>query len=273
MTRRPIAPLLAAIVIGIAVPAAAETPDAETIVERAVAAADPGDSLAHHDLIRAAIREEETPSGGATEIKEFTVLVHGGRLQNARLELSKDVSLVLHGGEGWATVRGELDNRPTAPRMAAGTVRQKIFPLLFPFSLQLDGVRLDEVSPATFDNREAWAVEISFAPEFFAAPSMLTTWTIFFDRELHRVLGAEFYPPEEVRSPESEGVRYRILSWKTVDDIDLPGHVLLEGLDFNGIENGHFRVTKIEYSDGGPFDPSLFVHPETLERLDAGDVE
>ncbi|HSN54761.1 MAG TPA: hypothetical protein VLT32_08810 [Candidatus Sulfomarinibacteraceae bacterium] len=273
MTRHAIAPLLVAALALVAAPAAAQTPDGATVVDRAVAAADSGDALARHDVIRASIREEETLSDGSTEVKEFTVLLQGGRLQNARLELSPDVSVVLHKGTGWATIRGQLDTRPTAARMAGGTVRQKIFPLLLPFSLQLEGVRLGAVSSTTFDDRPAWAVDATFDPAFFAAPSLSTTWMLYFDRSSSKVLGAEFYPPEELRGPGAEGVRYRILTWKSVDGIDLPGQVLLEGIDFNGAPNGHVRVTKIEYGDGGPFDPALFIDPATLEKLDAGDVE
>ena len=273
MTRHPIAPLLVTAFAVVAFPASAATPDAATIVERAIAVADPDNTLPTHDMIVADVHEQETTSDATTEVKELRLVLYGDRLQEARLELSPDINVVLHQGQGWATIQGQLDTRHTAAKMAAGTVRQKVFPLLFPFSLELEGVTLSDVAEATFDGREAWAVNADFAPAFFTAPSMVTTWRIFFDRENHVVLGAEFFPAETFRGPNAEGVRYRILTWKTLDGIKLPGEMLLEGIDVNGVENGHVRVTKIEYSDGGPFDPTLFLHPEVLERLDTGDVE
>jgi hypothetical protein len=273
MTRHLITPLLVTALAVVAFASSAASPDAKTIVELAVAAADPDNTLPSHDMIVANVREQETTSDATTEVKDLRIVLYGDRLQEARLELSPDITVVLHEGQGWATIHGQLDTRHTAAKMAAGTVRQKVFPLLFPFSLELEGVMLNDVAETTFDGRKAWVVNADFAPAFFTAPSMVTTWKIFFDRENHMVLGAEFFPAEEFRGPSAEGVRYRVLTWKNLDGISLPGEMLLEGIDVNGTETGHVRVTKIEYSDGGPFDPSLFVHPEVLERLDAGDVE
>jgi hypothetical protein len=102
---------------------------------------------------------------------------------------------------------------------------------------------------------------------------MDTTWRVFVNRENHQVLGAEFLPPEEYREVRDEGVRYRILKRDPVDGLMLPSQVLLDGIDFNGVENGHVRVTKIETTTIGPFDLSIFILPDELERIEADDIE
>jgi hypothetical protein len=257
----------------VAATAAAETPSAEAIIASAIDAAVDEDAPVRHEMIRAAVREEETTSDGKTNVREFSLLLYGEHLQSARLELDPDINVISHNGKGWATIHGQLDTRANAERLASGTVRQKIFPLILPFSLELGGLRPGKVTQTTFDDRPAWAVEVTFDQLFFASASMATPWTLYFDRENHRVLGAEFYPPEDLRGPGAEGVRYRILTREKIGDLSLPGQILLDGLDFNGIENGHVRVTKISYSDAGSFDPTLFIDPATLEKLDAGDVE
>jgi len=49
--------------------------------------------------------------------------------------------------------------------------------------------------------------------------------------------------------------------------------VLLDGIDVNGVENGHVRVTKISASSAGPLDLALFIPPDEGERLDAGEID
>ena len=156
--------------------------------------------------------------------------------------------------------------------MAAGTIRQQLFPLLMPFSLRMDGVRLGLVTEGTFDGTPAWVIELTFEPEFFAAPSMITTWNVFIDRETDKILGAEYLPADEFRSIRDEGIRYRYLKRQNVGGVNLAAQVLLDGIDLNGVENGHVRVTKISSQTVGPLDLALFVSPEARERMDAGEV-
>jgi hypothetical protein len=101
---------------------------------------------------------------------------------------------------------------------------------------------------------------------------MDTTWRVFFSRDDGTVLGAEFLPPEKVRAVREEGVRYRILKRTEVDGLVLPEQVLLEGIDPAGIENGHVRVTKVDTVTIGPYDRSIFIHPDEQARIDSGDV-
>jgi len=273
MNRRSITTLLVAAFVTLTGLASAETPTVDGTVERAISAAETDSTLARHDMLRIAIRQEETASDGTADVREFTATVHGGRLENIRLELGGDTSLVLNNGTGWAIKKGQLDTRVQTPRMAAGTIRQIIFPLLLPFSLRMDGVRLGTtVTEATFDNTPAWVVEAEFEPDFFAAPSMITTWKIFISRENNLVLGSEFQPAAEFRAVIDEGIRYRVLKRQNVDGLKLSAQILLDGIDLNGVENNHVRVTKIESTTAGPLDLSIFIHPDEKARMDAGDV-
>lgn len=273
MNRRHLTPLLVAVFATLTGLASAATPTVDSLVERAISAAETDSTLAKHDMLRMVIRQEETTSDGSATVRDLSATVHGGRLENIRVELDGGTSLVLNNGTGWAIMQGELDTRVQTPRMAAGTIRQTVFPLLLPFSLRMDGVLLGAtVSEANFDNTPAWVIEVRFEPDFFAAPTMVTTWKIFISREGNLVLGAEFQPPAEFRAVMDEGIRYRTLTRQDVDGLNLPAQILLDGIDLNGVENGHVRVTKIESTTIGPLDLSIFIHPSEKERLDSGDV-
>ncbi len=252
--------------------ASAKTPTADAVVQKAVATADSGSAMADQDMIRMSIRQEETTSDGSTESSQLAALIHGGALENTRVELSQGVSLVLNNKTGWALIRGQLDARPQTPRMAAGTIRQTLFPLLLPFSLQMQGVNLGVVAEGNFDSTPVWVVEATFELEFFAAPSMVTTWFVFIDRETNLVVGAEYLPTDEFRAIRAEGIRYRYLKRQTVGGINFAAQILLDGIDFSGSETGHVRVTKVTSTTAGPLDLSLFISPEERDRMDAGDV-
>ena len=156
--------------------------------------------------------------------------------------------------------------------MAAGNIRQTIFPLMLPYSLRMDGVLLGMVTEGSFDGTPAWVIDVNFKPDFFTAQTMLTTWKVFVSRADNLVLGAEFLPPDEFRAVTDEGIRYRVLKRQNVDGLNLPAQVLLDGIDLSGLENGHVRVTKITAQTIGPLDLGLFINPEDSARLDAGDV-
>jgi len=257
----------------VAVPAWAEVPSAESLVELAIDAAEVEATLAGHDVIRAAIHQEETASDGTTSEQNLTALIYGETLDSIRLELGNGISLALNGTTGWATIRGQVDERPQTPLMAAGTIRQSLFPLLLPFTLRFDGVRLGPVTEGTFDGKPAWVLQVDFEENFFASPAMATTWNVLIDRETRLVLGAEFIPSVEYQKVVNEGVRYRMLKHETTDGLVLPVHVLLDGIDMNGVENGHVRVTKLSFTSVGAFDPTVFVRPDLIEQLDAGSPE
>lgn len=272
MKLRSIIPLLAAALVAVPGLGSAQTPTALTVVERAITAVESESTLAGHDMLRLAIHEDETASDGSNTAKDLTAVIHGGGLENIRFELGRNISLVLNNNTGWAMIQGEVDTRPQTPRMAAGNIRQTIFPLMLPHSLRMNGVILGMVTEGSFDGTPAWVLEINFKPDFFTAPSMLTTWKIFVSRKDNLVLGAEFLPPDEFRAVTDEGIRYRILKRQDVDGLNLPAQVLLDGIDLTGVENGHVRVTKITAQTVGPLDLGLFINPTDSARLDAGDV-
>ena len=58
-----------------------------------------------------------------------------------------------------------------------------------------------------------------------------------------------------------------------MDGITFPAQVLLDGIDLNGIENGHVRVTKLDASTAGPLDLTIFVNPEEMAKLDSGEFD
>ncbi len=57
----------------------AETPAAETVVERAISAVETKSTLAQHDMLRLAIHDDETASDGTNKTKDLTAIIHGGR--------------------------------------------------------------------------------------------------------------------------------------------------------------------------------------------------
>ena len=272
MKQRSIIPLLAAVLMALPGLGSAETLAAETVIERAISAVETNSTLAQHDMLRLAIHQEETASDGTNTAKDVTAIIHGGRLENVRFELGQNISLVLNNNTGWAMIQGQVDTRPQTPRMAAGNIRQTIFPLMLPYSLRMDGVLLGLVTEGSFDGTPAWVIDVSFRPDFFTAPSMLTTWKVFVSRADNSVLGAEFLPPDEFRAVTDEGIRYRILKRQNIDGLNLPAQILLDGIDLSGVENGHVRVTKITAQTVGPLDLGLFINPGDAARLDAGDV-
>jgi hypothetical protein len=273
MTRRLITPLVVAATAAATAGIAAEPPTADALIDRAIATAEVESSLAEHDMLRAAIRQEETTSDGTTNVADMTAVYHGEQLESIRLELGDGVSLIIDGETSWAMRRGQLDTRVLAPRMAAGTIRQILFPLLLPLSLRMPGVVPGAISEGSFDDEPAWVMEVDFEKDFFVAPSMDTTWRVSFSRDDGAVLGAEFLPPEKLRSVREEGVRYRVLQHTEVDGLVLPAQVLLDGIDVNGLPTGHVRVTKIDTQTVGPYDRSIFIHPDEQARIDAGDVD
>jgi hypothetical protein len=258
------------IVLGSAVAAATDDPTPATVVERMIEAAGGRDAFTRLGVLELTIDQEETLSDGERIASSQTCYVLSSDLDTARIDLSDTVVVGSHGGKGWATNGGEPDTRPQTPRMAVGTIHQKIFPLLLPFSLAMEGAHVNEVVAATFEDQPVWQLTVVFDRLFFVSPSMNTDWRLTVRRSDHTLLAAEFLPPIEFRKVTTEGVRYRYLQHAAIDEVRLPTQILLDGIDFDRIENGHVRVTKIKPSKRGPFDPELFVDPRRLEALAGG---
>jgi hypothetical protein len=233
----------AGMLLGSQVAVAADAPTPAAVVEQMLESAGGSDAFTRLGVLEFAIDQEETLSDGERISTHFVAYTIGS---------------------------GELDTRPQTPRMAVGTIHQKLFPLLLPFSIAMGGVHVNKVVPSTFEDQPVWLLTVVFDRNFFVSPSMNTEWLLTVRRSDHTVVAAEFLPPVEFRKVTTEGVRYRYLQHATIDGVRLPTQVLLDGIDFDRVENGHVRVTKIKPSVRGPFEAELFVDPRRLELLEGG---
>ncbi len=270
MTARGLAPILLAATL---VPPAfaAEPPAAKDLAARVVAAAGGQEAFAALGVLELDIHEEETTSEGTTRTADFTAYVDSARLDNLRLEMKDDVVLAATPGGGWASVKGKVDDRPQAPRMAAGTARQKLFPLLLPFSLAMDGISYGEVHGGEVEGTPVWYLTVTFQRMFFTSPLMSAPWYLTVRQSDDALLSAEFLPPTQFRNVKPEGVRYRYMKTSKLEGLTLPEQVLYEGIDAAYRPTNHFQVVKLATSVHGPTDPALFMNPDELEKQEEGD--
>ncbi len=244
-------------------------PDPEAILAGALDAAGGLEAFRQLGVIEMALSQEETLSSGKQRNSQATAYVDSRSLSDLRLELPGNIVVARNHDLGWATRDGELDDRPQTGRMAKGTLNQRLFPILLPFSLTMDGVTLSNPVETNFEGEAVWRMAVSFPEAFFVAPSMTTTWYVHIRRSDHQVVGIEFLPPPEVRQVRSEGVRYRILKRATLgSSVQLPVQMLLDGIDLNGAPTGHVRVTKMRLTLRGLYEPALFLHPVQLEEIE-----
>ena len=270
MIARGLAPiLLAATLVSPAL--ATEPPAAKDLVQRVVAAAGGQEAFAALGVLKLDIHEEETTSEGTARTADFTAYVDSGRLANLRLEMANDVVLATNAGGGWASLKGKVDDRPQAPRMAAGTVREKLFPILLPFSLAMDGISYGEVHEGDVNGTPVWYVTVHFPNMFFTSPLMSTSWYLTVRQSDDALLSAEFLPPTQFRNVKPEGVRYRFTKTRTLGGVTLPQQMLFEGIDTAYRATNHFQVVKLATSVHGPADPALFMNPDELEKQEEGE--
>ncbi len=262
--------LFLSLIIG-TTPAVAVPPDVDAILEGVFKAAGGLDAFRELGVLEISIADEETRANGTVRTNQATAYVDARTLANFRLELPGDIVLARNGETSWATREGTIDDRPQTPRMAAGTLNQRIFPLLMPFTLAMEGVVLSDPRETTFEGEPVWRVAVNFPDGFFVAPSMSTTWFLHVRRSDFEIRSLEFMPPVEIRQVRSEGVRYRYLKRMTLGaSIQLPVQLLLDGIDLNGAPTGHVRVTRERITVRGPFEPALFLDPVRLEVIEEG---
>ena len=247
--------------------AVAATPEPEEIVDRMIAAAG-GKAFAKLGVIELEIEEEETMSDGTQSKKAYTAYADTSNLMNLRLEMLGGVVLGRFGDEAWATKDGTLDERRQTPYMANGALNQRLFPLLLPFSLKMDGVRITGVEETSWEGRDAWVLTLPFIKGFFTSPVLNTTWHLIVARDDASILAVEFVPSAEFLKVETEGIRYRILKYQDVEGAQVPAWFLLDGISVDRRESGHVRVTKIKTLVRGPWEPALFMHPKRLEAFE-----
>jgi len=256
-----------------AVPVSAAPPSPEQLVDDVVEAAGGHAALAKLGTVRFGVEEQETLADGRQFQTLLDLTVYMPNPDNARLEFRNGATVVRNEGDSWALVKGELDERPQAARMSRGTVNQKVFPMLLPFSLEMDGVTLGEVRASTRKGRATWQAEIVIPPGFFLAPSMSGgSWALEVDQETSELLAVAVVPPETMQEVVDEGMRYTILRTTTVEGVRLPTQILMEGITVAGGPTGHNRIVTIEPEVIGAFDPTLFVNPERLEAIEEGDL-
>jgi hypothetical protein len=246
-------------------------PDVETIRDGAIKAAGGFDAFKELGILHIVISDQETTIEGRQRNNQSTAYVDAHALTNLRLEMSGNVVLVRTGGDYWATREGQLEDRPQTSRMVRGTLNQRLFPLLLPFTLAMDEVTLSNPQQSNFEGEPAWRVAVDFPKNFFIAPSMNTTWYLYVRKADFTMLGVEFIPPPEVRAVRSEGIRYRPLKWVSLGSgAQLPAQVLLDGIDIHGAPTGHVRVTNLGITVQGGYDPTLFIDPDRLQQIEDG---
>lgn len=251
--------------------AAPPTPD--QLLDLMLTGAGGGDDFAAVGVLALSVNEEETMSDGSTDTGSWQSYVYTGNLDNMRLELPGQIVVVRNQDQAWASVGGKVDDRPQTPRMARGTVDQKLFPLLLPFSLTMEGVALRDISASSFEGTPSWRATVVLPTGFMASPSMGgAPWRLEVARDGGRLLAAEVLPPDNMRQVAGEGLRYQAIGWQEIGAAKVPSKVLLEGIDFNRNRNGHVRITTIESKVRGPFDPTLFVNPSRLEDIEEGEI-
>jgi len=250
----------------------AAEPTTEEILDRMLDAVGGLETFSNLGVLELNIREEETTADGSSAVKTVRAYVSTVKLEHLRLERPDDIVAVRSGDSGWVAQRGVLDVRPQAPGMAVGFCHQRLFPLLLPFSLTMEGVTLSGPVASELQGIPTWLLIASFRPNFFSSPVMNTTWKIHVSQKDHTVLSAEFVPPLEFASVAREGIRYRILGSQPVGGtIRLPTNILMEGIDSQGVATPHASIVKSVAAVHGPFDPTLFLSPKRLQEIEEGD--
>ena len=247
--------------------AVAESPDAREIVDRMISVAG-GDAFSTAGVLELAVEEEETRSDGSQAKRAYKAYVDTTNLKNLRLELPGDVVIARFGGVSWATRKGQLDERPQTSKMANGTLNQRLFPLLMPFSLKMEGVGVTGLAEGNWEGRDAWVLAVTFAKNFFTSPVLNTTWHVIVAKDDASILSMEFVPSVEYQKVEREGIRYRVLKQEDVEGAQIGTWFLLNGINAKRQESGHVRVTKIKPSVRGPWEPTLFMHPNQIEAFE-----
>lgn len=245
------------------------TPDTHEILEKMLAAAG-GDAFAKLGILELDVDVEETRNDGTRSVRNFRAFVDTSNLSSMRVEFPDDVVVVATPTGGWSTTDGVLDDRPQTPKMAKLTTNQSLFPLLLPYSLQMEGVWLDKVYETTLDERDVWVISMPFAKGFFSNPVMETTWVLVVAQDDYSIVSLEFAPSPAFADVAPVGVRYRILKQKDLEGALVAEQVLAIGINSQHQESGANRITRI-VPKVRPWDATLFLSPKQLEELEEED--
>jgi hypothetical protein len=261
--------ILLPLALVVSVSAADEPPNPNEILDKMLAAAG-GEAFEKLGILELEVDIEETRNDGTRSTESFTAFIDTSNLSNLRMELPDDVVVVTSASGGWSTTDGVLDDRPQVPKMAKLTINQSLFPLLLPYSLQMDGMWLKEVREATLDGRDVWVISMPFSKGFFANPVMATTWILVVAQNDYSIVSLEFAPSPEYVDVSPVGVRYRILKEKELEGATVAEQVLAIGINSQYQESGANRITRI-VPKARPWDATLFLSPQQLEALEEDD--
>lgn len=245
-----------------------EPPTPQEIVRRVIAAAG-GEEFKSLGVIELLVTEEEIRNDGTQTGKSFKLVVDTSNLSNLRMELPGEIVVGATKRTGWSTVSGALDDRPQMSTIATKSLNQMAFPLLMPYSLEMDGVWVKEVREhVTDDGREAWVLGIPFSKGFFMSPVLATTWVLVVAKDDYSILSLEFAPAPAYQDVSPVGIRYRILKQKDLGGASVIEQLLAVGINSQYLESGSTRVTKIKSSVRTSRDLTLFLSPAQIEAFE-----
>jgi hypothetical protein len=261
--------VISTFVLCCAVPVAGEElPTGQEIVKRVIAAAG-GEEFKSLGVIEFLVNEEEIRNDGTQSGKNFKLIVDTTNLNNLRMELPGEIVVGATQNVGWSTVSGALDDRPQMSTMARRSLNQMAFPLLLPFSLEMEGVWAKEVREhVTDDGREVWVLGFPFSKGFFMSPVLDTTWVLVVAKDDYSILSLEFAPAPAYQDVSPVGIRYRILKQKDLGGANVIEQLLAVGINSQYMESGSNRVTRIKSSVRTSRDITLFLSPAQIEAFE-----
>jgi len=246
----------------------AATPSAD-LIKKITAASGGTEAFEELGIIRLEITEKDSFADGTSQSSDFTAILDT-RFDNIRLEMGGgQIVIVSNQDDGWALIRGKLDERKQTIQMAPKVIRTKILPWLFPFTLDLTGIYFPESPSATsFTGKPAQKVAFTVPGTFFDTPVMNTKWTLFLSKDSYQIIGAQFLPNEEFKEAKKEGMRYRITKTSELKGVRFPSEIDVTGIDTAGRTTQTKRTITIKTTIVDDPSPALFLHPELLQAFE-----
>jgi len=245
--------------------------DPNEVIDSAIQAAGGMQKFNALGTLKLEITETWTPPDGKEKSRKTTAYVDTS-LQNSRLELPKEIVIVRNGKKGWATFAGKPDTRPNTPRVAPGTCRQTLLPILLPFSLKMDGVKFTPPLPGTFQGLKSHRTIMKTEEFFFQAPEIPRAWEIFLPEDTSKAVTARYRPAEEFLQAFPEGKQYQVIDRVSVGGVLLPSKIEVLGVDTSGTTTRIFEKISVKYTVLKAPDPALFLSPELRAKIENGDI-
>ncbi len=223
-------------------------PTAAEVVRRACDAA--GGVAAFNDLgiVGIASKSEEVTQDGtvATKLRNTYFLAPGPIPGRFEYPESKTVAGD-DGSGGWAILGGKPDQRLSTSYLVKRSLTALLFPTLMPFSLQWEGVQVQEVMAAQLKGKPVWRLSVVVPRSFFDSPQIAVTWTVFIDSATYAVLQAESPFTDLGKGVTADGMRFRWRDPVKVKGVTFYKEQRLTGLDVTGTEMSHSRVDRFQY--------------------------